>query len=56
MANSQSLHAAVASNGACRRRPVILSMVAPSKNEKKRPIKLVREIKITRNPKTRRLA
>lgn len=55
MATQQALHAAVASNGACRRRPVILSTVARSNRDKDRPVKLVREIELVRNPKTRRL-
>ncbi|MDA0340657.1 MAG: hypothetical protein O3B74_03565 [Proteobacteria bacterium] len=55
MASKQALHAVVASNGACRRRPVILSTVTRTHSNEDRPVKLVREFDPIRNPKTRRV-
>jgi len=55
MTRIQSLHPAVASNGSCRRRPVILSTVVRSVDDENRPVKLVREFDLARNPKTRRV-
>jgi len=43
MASKQTLHAVVASNGACRRRPVILSTVTRTHLNEDRLVKLVRE-------------
>jgi len=55
MTRNQPLHAAVASNGSCRRRPVILSTVVRSRHDEERSVKLVREFDPARNPKTRRV-
>ena len=55
MASNQTLHAVVASNGACRRRPVILSTAVRTTQDKTRTSKLVREFEPARNPKTRRV-
>jgi hypothetical protein len=54
MARNHALHAVVASNGACRRRPVILSTVVRTNQDPNRTVKLVREFEPARNPKTRR--
>jgi hypothetical protein len=55
MASKQTLHAVVASNGACRRRPVILSTVTRTHSNEDRLVKLVREFDPIRNPKIRRV-
>jgi hypothetical protein len=55
MARNQTLHAVVASNGASRRRPVILSTVVRTSQDTNRSVKLVREFDPVRNRKTRRL-
>jgi hypothetical protein len=55
MTTKHALHAVVASNGACRRRPVILSTVVRTPRDGIRPVKLVQEFDLARNPKTRRV-
>jgi hypothetical protein len=55
MARNNALHAVVASNGACRRRPVILSTIVRTNRETNRSVKLVREFDPARNSKTRRV-
>jgi hypothetical protein len=55
MTTKHALHAVVASNGACRRRPVILSTVVRTPRDENRSVKLVREFDPARNLKTRRV-
>ena len=61
MVSKQALHAVVASNGACRRRPMILSTVTRNYSNEDRLVKLIREFdpipnpNPNPNPKTRRV-
>ncbi|MDE0812361.1 MAG: hypothetical protein OSB69_24055 [Alphaproteobacteria bacterium] len=55
MTTKHALHAVVASNGACRRRPVILPPVVRTPRDSNRPVKIVQEFDLARNAKTRRV-
>ena len=55
MVSKQALHVVVASNGACRRRPTILSAVTRNHSNEVRLVKLIHEFDPIPNPKTRRV-